>query len=92
LEVKAENCKELVEGLLNTYQTMGCNMSLKIHLLHSHVDFFPPNLSIVSDEHGEGLHQDISTLEKRYVGWLSQNMLADYCWNLIEEVSIASYK
>jgi hypothetical protein len=29
--VKAENYKELVEDLLNAYQTMGCNTSLNIH-------------------------------------------------------------
>jgi len=31
-------------------------------------------------------------MEKRYAGQLSQNMLADYCWNFTEEESIASYK
>ena len=90
--VKAKHYMELAKGLLNTYQTMGCNMSLKIHLLHSHLDFVPPNLSTVSDEHGEGLHQDISTMEKRFTGSSSQNMLADCCLNLTEEVPIASYK
>jgi len=90
--IKAENYKELVEDKLNAYQTMGCNMSLKIHCLHSHWDFFPLNLGAVSNEHVERFHQDFSTMEKRYVGKSSQNMLADYCWNLSEEVSIASYK
>jgi hypothetical protein len=37
---------------------MGCNMSLKIHFLESHLDFFPENLGEVSDEHGERFHQD----------------------------------
>ena len=41
-------------------------MSLKIHFLHSHWDFFPPNLGAVSDEQGERFHQDIATIEKRY--------------------------
>ncbi|UYV84383.1 hypothetical protein LAZ67_X001983 [Cordylochernes scorpioides] len=41
-------------------------MSLKIHFLHSHLDFFPNNLGAVSDEHGERFHQDISSMEKRY--------------------------
>ena len=27
-------------------------MSLKMHFLHSHLDFFPPNLGAVSDEQG----------------------------------------
>jgi hypothetical protein len=63
--VKAENYKELVEDLLNAYQTMGCNTSSKINFLRSHLDFFPPNLGAVSDEHGERFHPDIiSTMEK----------------------------
>ncbi|UYV67048.1 unc-93, partial [Cordylochernes scorpioides] len=45
---------------------LGCNMSLKIHFLHSHLDFFPYNLGAVSDEHGERFHQAISSMEKRY--------------------------
>jgi hypothetical protein len=47
--------------------------SQKIHFLHSHLNFFPPNLVAVSDEHGERFHQDISTMEKRYAGKCSQN-------------------
>ena len=61
---------------------MGCNMSLKIHFLDSHLDFLPPNLGAVSDENGEPFHQDILAMEKRYQGKLSSSMLADYCWTL----------
>jgi len=56
------------------------------------LDFFAPNMGTVSDEQEEEFKQYISTMEKRYAGQSSQNMLADYCWNFIEEVSIASYK
>ena len=42
-----------IEKLLKSYEDMGCRMSLKIHFLHSHLNFFPPNLGTVSDEHGE---------------------------------------
>jgi len=35
------------------YHKLGCNMSLKIHMLHSHLDFFPDNCGMISDEHGE---------------------------------------
>ncbi|UYV69549.1 CLCN3 [Cordylochernes scorpioides] len=41
-------------------------MSLKIYFLDSHLDFFPDNLSAVSDERGERFHQDISSMEMRY--------------------------
>ncbi|MFP3021238.1 MAG: hypothetical protein ACEY3F_08125, partial [Wolbachia sp.] len=47
---------------------LGYNMSLKIHLLNSHLDFLPENLSSVSDEHGECFHQDISVMESCYQG------------------------
>jgi hypothetical protein len=60
--VKAENYKELVEDLLNAYQSMGCKVSLKIHFSHSHLDFFLLNLGVVSNKHWEWFHQDISTM------------------------------
>ena len=37
---RAQNYEELVNNLLQSYQKMGCNMSLKIHFLHSDLDFF----------------------------------------------------
>ena len=41
---KADNYIELVSNLLKAYSRMGCNMSLKIHLLDSHLDFFSTKL------------------------------------------------
>jgi len=63
-----------VEDLLNAYQSMGCNMSLKIHFSYFHFDFFLQNLGAVSDKHGEGFHQDISTMAKRYAVRLSERV------------------
>ena len=37
-------CSGFLEKLLKSYEDMGCRMSLKIHFLHSHLNFFPPNL------------------------------------------------
>jgi len=56
-------------------------MSLRIHFLHSHLDFFPGICGMVSDEHGERLLQDIATMEPRYQEkWsTAMPMLADYC-------------
>ncbi|UYV70377.1 hypothetical protein LAZ67_7002785 [Cordylochernes scorpioides] len=64
--VKVENYRDIVNDLLLSFKALGCNMSLKIHFLHSHLDFFPDNLGAVSDEHGERFHQAISSMEKRY--------------------------
>jgi hypothetical protein len=38
---KAVNYKDVVQDLLTSYKAMGCNMSLKIHFLESHLNFFP---------------------------------------------------
>ena len=64
---KAANYQDVVQDLLTSYKAMGCNMSLKIHFLESHLEFFFPEiLGEVSDEHGERFHQDIMIMEKRY--------------------------
>ena len=82
---RAPNYKHSIRNMLECYRLMGCNMSLKIHFLHSHIDFFPENLGSVSDEHGERFHQDIAVMESRYQGKWSASMLADYCWSLYHD-------
>jgi len=77
---RADNYKDLLEELLCSYQKMGCNMSVKIHFLSSHLEFFPENCGSVIDEHGERFHQDIAAMEGRYKGKWSPSMRADYCW------------
>lgn len=64
---------------------LGVKMSLKIHFLHSHLDFFPENLGAVSDEHGERFHQQLKTMEQRYQGLWNENMMGDFIWLLIRE-------
>ena len=41
---RAQNYEELVNTLLQHYQKSGCNISLKIHFLHSHLYSFPREL------------------------------------------------
>ena len=64
--IRTENYKKLIEDVLSLYHKLGCNMSLKILMLHSHLDFFPDNCGMVSDEDGERFYQEISTMEKIY--------------------------
>lgn len=84
---KSDNYQLLVTDLLQSYQNLGCRMSLKIHFLHSHLDFFPKNLGAVSDEQGERFHQDVRTIETRYQGRWDPAMMADFCWFLKKEDS-----
>jgi hypothetical protein len=59
-------------------------MSLKVHFLHSHSDFFPENLGEVSDGQGESLHQDIKLMERLCQGFWNDSVVAeaDYWWLL----------
>ena len=59
---RADNYKDLVKDL-SSYQKLGCSIPVKIHFLSSHPDFFPENCGSVSDELGEGFHQDIAAME-----------------------------
>ena len=53
---KAANYQYVFLDLLTSYKAMGCNMSLKIHFLESHLDFFTENVGEVSGKHGERFH------------------------------------
>ncbi|GBM82640.1 hypothetical protein AVEN_48250-1 [Araneus ventricosus] len=51
---RAQNCTEIVQKLLESCKMLGCNMSIKLHFLHSHLADFPKifvqrMMSIVSD-------------------------------------------
>ena len=80
---KADNYKLVVNiMLLLAFCDLGCNMSIKLHFLNSHLDQFPENLGAVSDEQGERFHQDLMMMEERYQGRWDRNMMADYCWSI----------
>ena len=60
-------------------------MSVKVHFLHSHLEYFPENLGALSEEQGERFHQDIKIMKKRYQGRWNVTMIADYCWCLMRD-------
>jgi hypothetical protein len=78
---KADNYTQLVEDRLFHFNRLGCNMSVKVHYLHCHLDRFLKNLGDLSEEQGEKFHQNIKTIEARYHGRWDAHMMADYCWN-----------
>lgn len=82
---KEENYQELIGDLLKSYKEMGCRMSLKLHMLHSHLNFFKSNMGDYSEEHGERFHQDVMDFEKRYQGQYNERMMGDYIWSLVRE-------
>jgi len=89
---RAQNYEELANKLLQNYQSLGCNMSLKIHFLHSHLEFFEEKCGAMSDEHGQRFYQDISSIGKRYQGKWNCAILADYCCTFTNDVSTMKHK
>lgn len=77
--------REMVDRMLESFRTIGSTLSLKMHFLRSHLNFFPPNLGDYSDEHGERFHQDISDMEDRFNGRYVPHMLGEYCWTLLRD-------
>ena len=65
---KADNYETLVANMLSAFRDLGCNMSVKLHYLYSHLDRFPENLGAVSDEQGQWFHEDLKTMEEHYQG------------------------
>ena len=82
---KEGNYRELVDNLLNFDKEMGCRMSLKLHMMHSRLDFFKSNMGDYSEEHDERFHLDMMEFEKRYQGQYNEHMTGNYVWGLVRE-------
>ena len=57
----------------------------KLHMMHSHLDFFKSSMGNYSEEHGECFHQDVMEFEKGYQGECNERMMGDYVWGLVRE-------
>lgn len=82
---KSQNYRQLVADMLKNYEKIGAHLSLKMHFLKSHLDFFPDNLGDYSDESGERSHQDMSDMEDRFNGQYTPQMLGEYVWTLLRD-------
>ena len=75
---KAKDYREIIDKLLETYQSMGCRMSLKLHVLQAHLDEFKENIGDYSEEQDERFRQDVSSFEERFKGQYNESMMGDY--------------
>ena len=88
---KALNYADLLSNMLIAFKNLGCNMSIKMHYLFSHMDRFTENLGSMSDEQGERFHQDIKEMESRYQGRWDAVIMADYCWTMRSDLPTTQY-
>jgi hypothetical protein len=82
----------IVANTLQKFRVLRCLMSLKIHFLNSHLDFFSEDRGALSEEQGERFHQEIKQVERRYQGQWNVNMMGDCCWKLQREILETSHK
>jgi hypothetical protein len=77
--------------IITISKAMGCNMSLKIHFLKSHLAFFLRK----SRQNQWRTRRKISPrcfgYGKRYQAKWTSSMLADYCWTMKKDVPDAQY-
>ena len=68
----------MVAVLLQSYKATGCNVSLKVHFLDFHLEYFPENFGATNGEHRERFHQGIQP-------WTSGTKArgAPVCWSII---------
>lgn len=81
------NYESIVHRLTKNFENMGCRMSLKVHILHSHLNKFKENMGIYSEEQGERFHQDVKQMEQRYNSQATASMMGDYVWSLMRDSS-----
>ena len=91
---KSDDHGQVVQALVNSFQELhvGCRMSVKLHFLDSYLQYFPDNLEDYSKEQGKRFHQDISKMERRYLGRWNVAMLVDYYWSLKRQNPAAQHK
>jgi hypothetical protein len=72
---KAGNYSDTVQKLISSYRAMGCNMSLKLHFLHSHLGFFlktwdpsPINMAKLPSRHFQNGRELQWKMESKCVG------------------------
>ena len=66
--VKSPEWKKQASKMVDSFKKLKCLMSLKLHFMDFHVEYFPKNLGDYSEEQGEKLHKDIKVMEQRYQG------------------------
>ena len=82
---KSENYKELVANLMKAYETLGYQMSLKLHFLDSHLNSSLKIWETSVKSIANNFTRYISTRERRYQAKWDSNVMSDYEWGLIRD-------
>lgn len=89
---RAPDYENLIKDMMESYEQLGCNITIKMHSLISHLDLFKESCGKFSDEQGERIHQTLKKIEQDYKGKNMANGLGLYCFGLIREKDPDNHK
>ena len=89
---RSRDYQKLVRIFMNKVKEQKIRMTYKMHLLHCHLDEFPPNNSDFSEENGEKLHQFIKKSWRRYHPHPVKKILVDYSWHISASKAVRGRK
>ena len=68
----------MVEELMENFRKLCARMSVKMHFLRSHLDYFPENCKDFREELIKRFHQELRDMEEHYQDRWDIRFLADY--------------
>lgn len=63
---KDADYENIVQRILTKFHIMGCNLSIKLHLIYSQFYYFLQNLDKLREEQGTRFHQELKNMKRRY--------------------------
>ena len=87
----AEHEKEIEEIQMN-FRLLGEGVSVQLHFLRSHLDYFPKNSGDLSKEQDGHFYHDIRIMKDYYQDRWDVNFSPDYCWCLKRDAVIAEQR
>lgn len=79
-----QTISKVVENVVAKFKQLGYSMTIKEHILHWHLDYFPQNLGALSEEQRQRFYEDIKDMEWWFKGRWNINMTGKYFWMLTQ--------
>lgn len=82
---RVENWQMLINEMLRAFDYINVQVSLKVHFMICHLDWFERLIPTEADEDGERFHEVAAPLDNWYSAKKLDSLLADLCWDLFNE-------
>ena len=76
--------RQCVDNMISRFRNLEVNYSPKLHYVDIHLPELLSRQFVVSDQHGERLHQTFKTFDVRYSNKSLTKMILDYLWSKLD--------